>query len=333
MQKEENGRRRRRAIYLWILLMLSILLVAASYTWFSISRRPRVSDMKLYVNAPVGLELAPAYNSEEWVQQLNFNELVEETSILKPVTWSQEKNKLMAISYGLDGRMTDQWQELSDEQNANKKSSDGYYTMCTVYARSDEPMNVSLSPAVQLSDGSAGAGTYVVGTPEWDGNTVRHEDGGSGAQYAIRVGLRITPVDPATGQATGQPEFFIYEPNCDQHVVQAGQSSAETGYVATQSIDGTDSLIDDAHLIRQTTSTWTEADPVQRTVVMYQLGEFLTDTRLFSLQQNGMVRMDVYLWLEGQDVDCTNVIGDAAKIFASIQLQGDAGHGGLVEIP
>ena len=60
MQKEENGRRRRRAIYLWILLMLSILLVAASYTWFSISRRPRVSDMKLYVNAPVGLELAPA---------------------------------------------------------------------------------------------------------------------------------------------------------------------------------------------------------------------------------------------------------------------------------
>ena len=333
MQKEENGRRRRRALYLWLLLVLSILLVAASYTWFSISRRPRVSDMQMYVNTSAGLELAPRYDSPEWFRQLDFNDLVEETSELKPATWSQQKNALMAIDYGLDGRMTDRWSQLSDEQNANKKSSDGYYTMCTVYARSDEPMNVSLSPAVQLSDGSAGAGTYVVGTPEWDGNTVRHEDGGSGAQYAIRVGLRITPVDPATGQATGQAEFFIYEPNCDQHVVQAGQSSAETGYVATKSIDGTDSLIDDAHLIRQTTSTWTEADPVQRTVVMYQLGEFLTDTRLFSLQQNGMVRMDVYLWLEGQDVDCTNVIGDAAKIFASIQLQGDAGHGGLVEIP
>ncbi len=333
MQTSGNGRRRRRVIYLWILLMLSILLVAASYTWFSISRRPRVSDMELYVNAPVGLELAPTYNSEEWVQRLDFNDLVEETSFLKPVTWSQEKSKLMAISYGLDGRMTDQWQELSDEQNANKKSSDGYYTMCTVYARSDEPMNVSLSPAVQLSDGASGAGTYVVGTPEWDGNSVRHEDGGSGAQYALRVGLRITPVDPATGQATGQPEFFIYEPNCDQHVVQAGQSAAETGYIPTKSIDGTDGLIDEAHLIRQTTSQWRDADPVQRTVVVYQMGEFLTGTRLFSLQQNGMVRMDIYLWLEGQDVDCTNVIGSAAKVFASIQLKGDAGHGGLVEIP
>ena len=135
MQTSGNGQRKRRGVYIWILLMLSILLVAASYTWFSISRRPRVSDMKLYVNAPVGLELAPAYNSEEWVQQLNFNEMVEETSILKPVTWSQEKNKLMAITYGLDGRMTNQWEELNDEDNANKQSSDGYYTMCTVYAR------------------------------------------------------------------------------------------------------------------------------------------------------------------------------------------------------
>ena len=63
MQKEENGRRRRRALYLWLLLVLSILLVAASYTWFSISRRPRVSDMQMYVNTSAGLELAPRYDS------------------------------------------------------------------------------------------------------------------------------------------------------------------------------------------------------------------------------------------------------------------------------
>lgn len=333
MQKEENGRRRRRAIYLWLLLVLSILLVAASYTWFSISRRPRVSDMQMYVNTSAGLELAPRYDSPEWFRQLDFNDLVEETSELKPATWSQQKNALMAIDYGLDGRMTDRWTQLSDEQNANKKSSDGYYTMCSVYVRSDTPMEVSLSPAVEVSQGVSGAGTYVVGTPEWDGQAVRHADGGSGAQYALRVGLRITPVDPATGQAAGQPEFFIYEPNCDGHVLQPGQSTAEAGYIPTKSIDGTEGLIDEAHLIRQTTSQWTEADPVQRRVVMYRLGEFQSPTRLFTLARGGMVRLDIYLWLEGQDVDCTNVIGDAAKIFANIQLQGQGGHGGFVEIP
>ena len=54
---------------------------------------------------------------------------------------------------------------MLSEQNANKKSSDGYYTMCSVYVRSDTPMEVSLSPAVEVSQGVSGAGTYVVGTP------------------------------------------------------------------------------------------------------------------------------------------------------------------------
>ena len=49
---------KRRGVYIWILLMLCILLVVASYTWFSITSRPRVSDMEMYINAPTGLELA-----------------------------------------------------------------------------------------------------------------------------------------------------------------------------------------------------------------------------------------------------------------------------------
>lgn len=329
MRTWTESQRNRRFVYMWLLLMLSVLLVAASYTWFTLTRRPRVSDMKMYVNAPVGLELAASYNSEKWSQRLDFNDLVTETSVLKPVTWSREKNALMALVYGVDGRMTNDWTELNDEDNANRSDANGYYSMCTVYVRSDEPMNVSLSPAVTLSDGASGAGTYVVGTPEWNSNEVIHSDGGSGAQYAIRMGLRVTPVEPSTGRAIGEGEFFIYEPNCDKHVEQTGS----TDYVETKSIDGDLPLIDEDHLIRQTTSTWKEADPVQRTVVVYELGEFLDNTKLFSLSQDGMVRLDIYLWLEGQDVDCTNVIGDAAKIFASVQLKGDAGHGGYEEIP
>ena len=79
---------KRRGVYIWILLVLCILLVAASYTWFSITRRPRVSDMEMYINSPTGLELAGSYDSTEWVQQLDFVDLVDEVSDLKPVTWS-----------------------------------------------------------------------------------------------------------------------------------------------------------------------------------------------------------------------------------------------------
>ena len=336
-----RSQRRRRILYIWVLIALSTLLVAASYTWFSISQRPRVSDMAMYINAPAGLELAPRYNSEEWVQQLDFAELTGETSVLKPVTWSNMQRRFFAANYGSDGRMTGRWDELNDTANANRAGGQGYYTMCTFYMRSDVDMEVSLTKATAINDDLAGHGTYVVGMPVWDSEEVAHQDGGSGAQYAIRVGIRVTPVDPETGQPNGNQEFFIYEPNCDRHVVQS-EGEEESGittevaeeYEPTASIDENAVYIDNAHLIRQTTSTWSESEPAQRIAVIYNMGDFLTSTRLFDIKEGEMRRLEVYVWLEGQDVDCTNAIGNEARIFASIQFNGEDQHsGGLVPIP
>ena len=39
--------------------------------------------------------------------------------------------------------------------------------------------------------------------------------------------------------------------------------------------------------------------------------------------------IEMYVWLEGQDIDCTNVTG-AAQIFANIQFKTDLGeHSGM----
>ena len=324
----------RRGVYIWILVALCTLLAAASYTWFSITQRPRVSDMSMYINSPKGLELAGSYDSTEWEQQLDFAELTEETSELKPVTWSAISQCFYAPSYGIDGRMNGRWDKLSDEQNANRADGQGYYSMCTFYARADEPMEVSLTPAMAVNDETEGTGTYVIGTAEWDSESIVHTDGGTGAQYAVRLGFRITPVDADTGTETGDSTFYIYEPNCNRHISETGTRSEETGFRSTGSIDGTEELVDTDHLIRQTASDWSEADPVQRSVVVYEMGEFLTDTELFSIQRGEMVRIDLYVWLEGQDSDCTNALSNQSKILASIQFRGEAGtNGGLEEIP
>ena len=45
-----------------------------------------------------------------------------------------------------------------------------------------------------------------------------------------------------------------------------------------------------------------------------------------------MVMIDLYIWLEGQDYDCTNLIRDA-QILASIQFESDpTGQSGLEPI-
>ena len=324
-QKPKRIRGRTVLLYFYLILILLLLTTVATYTWFSLSQTPRVSDMYMYVNTQRGFEIALAPDAEEWGYQLDFLDMVDETAPLRPVTWSERDQRFYAANYGIDGRLTGQWDPLTDERNANKDNLDGYYIKATFYARTGQDVTVSLTPAVEVEEGVNGSGTYLIGTPVWDSEAIIHSDGGQQAENAVRIGLRVTPVDE-TGTSTGNGEFFIYEPNCDSHI------NGSTEYISTPSLDGTEGLIDADHLILQTASTWTEADPVQRGVVIKDLGEFITDTQLFTLAAGEMVQIDVYVWLEGQDVDCTNQI-TGAQVLASIQFAADAGgQSGMVPI-
>ena len=135
----------------------------------------------------------------------------------------------------------------------------------------------------------------------------------------MRIGIRITPIDEF-GNPTGEtPVFYIYEPNADSH------PDGSTGYVATPSIDGTDTLVSADKLITQSTTSWTEAYPVERDVLIYEMGAFDSDPELFHLNAGEMVKLEMYIWLEGQDVDCTNQI-QQAQIFANVQFDTKPGN-------
>ena len=116
--------------------------------------------------------------------------------------------------------------------------------------------------------------------------------------------------------------MYIYEPNADGHV------DGSVGYTATPSSDGAQSLVPAERLLTQTTSTWEESYPVERDVVIRQLGQFDRELELFSLTAQEKVKIEVYIWLEGMDVDCVNAV-DNAKLFANLQFdattQSDSG--------
>lgn len=331
MSRNKKGMRRKNLIfiYFYVLLVLFSLLTVASYTWFSLSKTPRVSDMYLFINSVTGLEISTDPLAKEWELQLDFRDMVDVTTPLRPVTWSEREQRFYAARYGLDGRLMDynMWEPLTDQRNANKDNIEGYYIKATFYARSGQKEKVSLSPAVEVDQGIEGSGTYVIGTPVWDNQQILHSNGGQGAECAVRIGLRITPVDEkGEPKEDAQSKFFIYEPNSDIH------PGGNPGYVPTPSIDQTPTLVPEDRLILQTASTWTEAYPVERDVVIKDLGEFQTNTELFTLEPGEMVMIDLYIWLEGQDVDCTNRISQA-QILASIQLDSDTGsQSGMVPI-
>jgi len=324
--KKKKPTRFRVAIYFYVLLILMILLTTASYTWFSISRTPRVSDLYMFINSASGLEISTKPDAEEWELQLDYREMVDEDTELKPATWSDKDQKFYAAEYGFDGRRTGRWHELSDGVHTNRDDVYGYYVKATFYLRTGQKTSVKLTPAVEVDEGRQGHGTYLIGYPDWDSVNVVHSNGGNGAECAVRIGLRFTPVDTKGVPTGGASKFYVYEPNSDMHL------DGSTAYVKTPSIDGEESLVPDDRLILQTASTWTEAYPVERNVVIRDLGDFTTETELWNLDQGDIVQVDLYIWLEGQDVDCTNAIG-RAQILASIQFAGDpGGQSGMVPI-
>ena len=326
MEQRQEKKRYRLWFLLLSLLILLPLCTVATYTWFSISAVPKVSDMEMTINSGVGLQIAWSAEAPEkdWKQQLDFTDQMPTDTLLTPVTWSNKHQCFYTTTIGDDGRNMQIDRPLSDERDANKKN--GQYVAFTLYGRTDQHVDVSLAPAVDLGDGTKSAGTYLYGMPIWDAEEVAHRDGGHGSQYATRIGLRITKCG-ADGVWEDDGAFYVYEPNCDKHIDDT------VGYVATPSADGTAGLVPDGQLIRQTTSVWEESDPVQRDVVIRQLGEFEDDTELFELNESETVRIDVYIWLEGMDVDCVNAIGQSARLFANLQfLSKPHSDSGLVPI-
>lgn len=307
----QNQKRRKR---LWIRLLYLLflflpLLTTATYTWFSLSKTPKVNDMSVYVNCNVGMQVAWEIPTEEegWGLHLDYSEKFPENTILKPVTFSDEDDAFYAVTLGLDGRKQSVSDLLTDEKNANRDDDDAYYLTFSFYAHTDEDVKVSLKDAFENS------GTYILGKPIWNEEEILHNDGGRGAASAMRVGFKITRYDEE-GNLNDVSDLIIYEPNCNFH------TDYTLGYYQTPSMDGTETLVPKNRLIRQTATMWFEADPVQKDYILYKYGEFLDDPHLFDLDKDCTAKIDVYIWLEGQDADCTNEIGYEAKIFSSIQL-------------
>ena len=121
--------------------------------------------------------------------------------------------------------------------------------------------------------------------------------------------------------------FYIYEPNCDNHI------DGTEGYLPTPSKDGTASLVPADLMIKQTMNSWRENDPVENGKVIRELGEFIANPKLFTITNDELAKISLYVWLEGQDKDCTNAIGHDSQLQANVQFatQSD-GQSGLVPI-
>lgn len=286
------------ALYLYVLFVLMLTTSVASYAWFTMSKTPRVSDMNMYITSGTGLELSADPGAVQWTNCLDIYSTKElqgfgdEKPFLRQASWSDEEQKFYGPRYGYDGRLMKllSWVTLNDEEHANKTDNTGYYMKATFYARCGRTTDVKLlDPETKEQLQIPGEGTYVIGYPD---NT------GKGPEVAVRLGMKMAYVDTGGNLLPEKnPEeslMYIYEPNADRHA-----DGVTEGYRTTYSLhDPTLELL--------------PADSGRRIIQNFtfgnNLGTFLENPVLFSLTPGDIVRIELYIWLEGQDMDCSNVM-------------------------
>lgn len=326
-QVEFNERPRKKrylVFYAYLALILLILTTAATYAWFSLTSNPRVSNLSFYISSAQGMEISIDPVSG-WSQRVTYEDVFGEAYELRPVTYSQNLGGFFGMAYNYDGTVSNVAFPLIEGIHSNSKTNN-YYCVGTIYARTGMQTSVSLAPALELNDTNDVAGTYLMGKPQWNESALRHVDLGQGAENAIRIAIEVIRLQPNL-EPSGETEFFIYEPNADRH------NDGSVGYLPTPSIDGTISLIDQDRIITQSASLWMENTIVERDKLIYQMGDFDKDPMLFTMRADEIVKIKIYIWLEGQDVDCTSLISNA-HIIANIQFNATTeGGGGLQPIP
>ncbi len=296
---------------IFFLALASIVaMVTATYAWLEISRLPSVSDISLTLITENSVLIAHDEGNQpgEWNNFLDMSAILEDMEPLQPITYSANNNTLYSVEYGDDGRPAGLANSAADED----------YIEVTFWM-----MSASTETTIQLAEpdangeSSMGGGTYVVGEPIWNSSTISHDNGGNGGETTIRIGFDIQKTD-LNYNPIGQSEFFIYEPNANVHV------DGSTGYIATSSTDGSSTLVDSSNLIIQNSSSWTEQSPVLQDSVVYTMGEFQQNTTLFTIDSNTLVKITMYIWMEGQDVDCSNMaIAEESLLLANIQFEAD----------
>lgn len=321
MEENDNKKRKRRILFLLFLLLITGILASTStYAWFSVNRIVYVETIDVKVEAQGGLELSvDAINWKTFVTSSEISAASETYS----TAVSQLPAKMEPVSTGgilnlVTGRLNMYYGSAEgnihntytlsaykiNEQNLSGEDSDGKYIAFDLF--------------IKLIDGAGEGNLYLTN----ESGAAYSGDATPGIQNAIRYAFVVLGSKNANESVNSlqnifnpsQDEVYIWEPNYDVH----NETAIDNAFNVYNKIVTTtgnerldyDGIIDDIpSSVGVTLDTATkELYPqyFKQVEVDYQTVESPDEnTRIFTIPV-GVTKMRVYIWLEGQDVDCEN---------------------------
>ena len=287
-----------------LLLLMAILLVTSSYAWFTANQTVTISSLEVNVKATNGLQIS--VDGQTWKSIITAADITGAAYTGNTNNIPTEMAPVSTIGTVTDGNLdmyygsvvtNDAGDFILTSTKDNDKS--GHYIVFDVFLKVDSAADIYLTSESKVD--------------KKDGATDQ------GLQNAARVGFVIegnTPSTSSIGTITGLSldtgTAKIWEPNYDTHTKLA-ITNAKTNYDLT--ITETNAQLDYYGLkaditaannigIKQvgvpSTQYFSKVEPAISTIY----GS--TAKPKFDNLKAGITKVRVYMWVEGQDVDCEN---------------------------
>lgn len=297
-----------------LLLLIAILLITSTYAWFTANQTVKVSSLDVNVEAKNGLQIsADAVNWKTILQKddilgasytTNTNQIPD---VLEPVSSAGDvEDGLMKMFYGTVASSDTGDQTLTAKPESETKGTEGKYITFDMFLRVDAETDIVLT-----------TNSNVIYTGLED----------KGLQNAARVafikeGTKGVTETSAVQQALEGTSSMIWEPNYDVHTDEAVTYAQQTYGISTtttgaEQIDysGVSAQIDNGIKLA-------EANATQNGTFFKDVTPFIStkqtpeQNETFMTLQPGITKVKVYMWVEGQDVDCENSASGADISFS-----------------
>lgn len=290
-----------------MLLITAIALTTAGYAWFTANTKVELGGLDVNVQASNGIQIS--VNGSNWQSTLTTEEL--KAASYTGSTNQFPANPLSPVSTaGLttNGKLDMYLGELNDDGSINltkqtdAQGTEGKYIAFDLFVRATS------ANSVKLLDTSNVSAYKVVGDTLSD----------KGLKYSARVAFVNLGVASDNNFATAaalnttSPVVNIWEPNADQHTANAIGSGSVAGtkysYLGAKAA-GENITINDSNYFSAATT-------LQSNVGAVPTGE------MFSVNP-GINKIRIYIWIEGQDVDCENSasLGSGIRVLLNLNAE------------
>ena len=341
MAKRKEKKSRLKSLILLLFLTI-VLLSTSTYAWFTSNRSVSIDPINVQIAASSGLQIST--NASDW------KTLITNTDISSPTGYSGHTNQLPSelAPVSTAGTVTSGKMNFfkgtveGDQDNGGAMSLTASASPAEAAGTSGDYIAFDIFLKV---DDAAGADIFLT---NGSGVTVTSGEADKGLQYAARYGVlplgnTASTSNAATAQAlntAGTP--IIVEPNYDAHT-NTGVSNASTYYnqtttagtsgVAYVPYKGVKAAIANPIILVNTNPGGTasatyfqDVSTVYKTNVAYSnagstyaaykgssaaVGTLESHLLNIFHLETGITKMRVYMWVEGQDVDCENAASGA----------------------